>query len=862
MNLLCSEAENMSVSTNYYEFIKLIYENVSKYIKKYKEETSEYCKKISKIQERYITRLSGEEILKKIKNIDTEHIIYLSQLIFNIVKVQLTYLNIFIKEVDEIIKSFDKTLKEKNTMSSGYLNEYEDCKNNLQKKYKDIEKAKDLFFDNANITENLLINFYTPKIPNCKNPEIPIVTKSQIENSTKITKKNENDYSNLVKSAKACEDKFFSLTSNSIDNMTRISCDLTTKMKDNIVSLLLNLKNCFKLPLGEIDTYLPELVNLDENKKIEEIIKSSYKKDDKLIRVQLEKYEIKSIPKYDEDNKDEKFKYIIEDNEIINTINYMENNFNLIVKGSLSEINSPEKLRCRLLTYKLLSFSKKVQVEIKDLEKSEKVNNNKSNDDDKKNYSITDEEVKELYELLEKPENRTIFLKKLNNFRKFGDLEFPTREYYILGNVLNIISRNIKKDKNLENQLALVILSETYYKIEDNEKYLNGEENLGFIIEDDEIIKTIKTMESNFNLFEKGSISKINTPEKIRCKFFTCKLLSFAPKIVEYIKNLLQNNEINNINIPDDKNGDYSLNDDEIKELYSLLGNIENKMVFLKQINNFRKYGYLEFPKKNFEILCNIFNLISSSIIKDKYFEEQSAILILCETYYTMENDKKVYILDVIKKNKIFHEKEFWNDFINKSILKEVQRNLQNYIKEHKGDVSSNNQNYDKLVFAQILPIIKTMMEFELDNKKINELLGDLIAYYKLDKNSKKTLYDMVNFKGTKKQTEIKEKCERFLEISCIMEDEEEYKESVYETVKTINELKLQQQNKEENKIEKEEKEEKEKKEENEEKKEKEEDFNELMIKNVNTDEFDKINQEMIKDDIEEENEEEIEEKK
>ena len=464
-------------------------------------------------------------------------------------------------------------------------------------------------------------------------------------------------------------------------------------MKDNIVNFLFTLQNCFKLPLGEIETFLPELIKLDENKKLEDIIIKTYKKDNKLIRIQIEKYEPSVIGKY-------------------------------------------------------------------------------------------------------------------------------------------------------------------------NEKYVNGEENLGFIIEDDEIIKTIKTMESNFNLFEKGSISKINTPEKIRCKFFTCKLLSFAPKIVEYIKNLLQNNEINNINIPDDKNGDYSLNDDEIKELYSLLGNIENKMVFLKQINNFRKYGYLEFPKKNFEILCNIFNLISSSIIKDKYFEEQSAILILCETYYTMENDKKVYILDVIKKNKIFHEKEFWNDFINKSILKEVQRNLQNYIKEHKGDVSSNNQNYDKLVFAQILPIIKTMMEFELDNKKINELLGDLIAYYKLDKNSKKTLYDMVNFKGTKKQTEIKEKCERFLEISCIMEDEEEYKESVYETVKTINELKLQQQNKEENKIEKEEKEEKEKKEENEEKKEKEEDFNELMIKNVNTDEFDKINQEMIKDDIEEENEEEIEEKK
>ena len=693
MNFTCSEVENMSISTNYYEFIKQIYENLVKYIKHYLTETIEYYKKLSKYQEKYSPKLKGIELLKKIKNIDTSHILSICNKINSVIDLQITSLQVFTREADEIIKSFDKTLKEKNMMSSKYLNDYEECKNTLIKKYKDVDKAKNLFLDNIIKTEDLLFNFFIPKKQDRKNSDSQIITKSQIDNNIKITKKHETEYINLVKSAKSYEDKFFDLTDSSIDNIKRISCEIMTKMKDNIVNFLFTLQNCFKLPLGEIETFLPELIKLDENKKLEDIIIKTYKKDNKLIRIQIEKYEPSVIGKY-------------------------------------------------------------------------------------------------------------------------------------------------------------------------NEKYVNGEENLGFIIEDDEIIKTIKTMESNFNLFEKGSISKINTPEKIRCKFFTCKLLSFAPKIVEYIKNLLQNNEINNINIPDDKNGDYSLNDDEIKELYSLLGNIENKMVFLKQINNFRKYGYLEFPKKNFEILCNIFNLISSSIIKDKYFEEQSAILILCETYYTMENDKKVYILDVIKKNKIFHEKEFWNDFINKSILKEVQRNLQNYIKEHKGDVSSNNQNYDKLVFAQILPIIKTMMEFELDNKTINELLGDLIAYYKLDKNSKKTLYDMVNFKGTKKQTEIKEKCERFLEISCIMEDEEEYKESVYETVKTINELKLQQQNKEENKIEKEEKEEKEKKEENEEKKEKEEDFNELMIKNVNTDEFDKINQEMIKDDIEEENEEEIEEKK
>ena len=146
MSFVCSEIENMSISINYYEFIKQMYENVTKYIKKYREETSEYYKKLLKIQEKYDSRLKGIEQLKKINNIKTKHILSLSSNICSVINTQITNLQIFLKEVDEVIKSFDKTLKEKNKMSSGYLNEYDEYKNNLQKKYKDTEKAKNIFF--------------------------------------------------------------------------------------------------------------------------------------------------------------------------------------------------------------------------------------------------------------------------------------------------------------------------------------------------------------------------------------------------------------------------------------------------------------------------------------------------------------------------------------------------------------------------------------------------------------------------------------------------------------------------------------------------------------------------------------------
>ena len=671
MSFTCSEVENMSISTNYYEFIRQIYEYETKYIKNYRNETNEYFKKLMKIQEKYSPRFKGVELLKKIKNINTNHILFLSSKIYSIIGIQISNLQIFLKEVDDIIKSFDKTLKEKNSMSSKYLNEYEECKNNLQKKYKDIEKAKTSFYDGAYETENILMNFYTHKTPNKKEPDSQVITKSQVDNIIKTTKKHENEYSNLVNSAKSFEDKFFDLTDNSIDNMKRISCEIMTKMKDNIVNFLLNLKNCFKLPLGEIDTFLPELIKLDENKKIEEIINSTYKKDNKLVRVKIENYDIKLLSK-------------------------------------------------------------------------------------------------------------------------------------IFGNNLN----------------------------EDDKKYL---------IEDKEIINTINKMESNFNLIDKDVIKKINTPEKLKCRFLTYKLMSFSERIKIEIKNLEKNDEVNNINLNNEKEEDYSITDDEVKELSKLLTKIDNRMIFLRKVNNFRKYGNLEFPKREFHILCNLFDQISNDIKVDKNLEAQVAIVILSETYYTIENGKKIFILNYIKDNKIFHEKEFWNDFINKSILKEVQRNFTNDLRNHRENSKGNKKNFEGIVFAQMLPIIKTMIEFELEQKTINELLSELVSYYNIDKASKKMLFDMVNFKGTEKQREIKEKCEGVMELSCVMEDVDEYRESIFETVKTINNLKLEKQKKEQEEKQKKEKEE----------------LNNQVNQNMIKDEFDEINNQMIKDDIEDDEEEE-----
>ena len=612
MNFVCSEVENMSISVEYYDFIKQMYENLTKYIKAYKSETNDYYKKILKIHDKYYPRLSTiKEELKKKLTIKTNHIISLSSKVPKIINQQIINLKYFITGIEATIKSFDKTLKEKNSMSSKYQSEYDDSRNSLIKKYKDIEKSKNTYFSNATQTENLIYKYYLSK-SNKNEQNLTIteystpVTETQVENSIKTAKKNENDYLNLVKSAKTLEDNFCEISDSSIDNMKRISCEIITKMKDNIVDFLLLLKNCFKLPLSEIDTYLPELIKLDENKKIENIINSTYKKDHGLIQIMPEKYNIKLIQKNLNNGNDYENSNIIEEEEILNTIKKMEENFDLIEKDSIDQINSKDKLRCRELTFKLLSFSPHIK---------EEMNNNITNEKEKENE---------------------------NNKNTDND------------------NNNIEKDKEKE------------------------EEN------------------------------KIDT----------------------------------------------SITEEEVDELLKLMESRDNRYVFLRHLNTFRKYGQFEIPEKEFTIICNIFNKISEFIKKENDFDSMRNIIILSVTYYKLENKNKIYIQKILKRNQLFKEKEIWEYYVNSSILNEVQKHINKDIKDF--DIKDSQKalekgKYNKIIFSQLMTSINNMNLFEVNENSIKSIIQTSITYYKIDEDSSKLLLDSISNKNNLELTVIEE---------------------------------------------------------------------------------------------------------
>ena len=276
------------------------------------------------------------------------------------------------------------------------------------------------------------------------------------------------------------------------------------------------LRNSFKIPLSEIDTYLNEIVNLDEYTKFKKDIISSYKNNYNLKPINPEKYTLKafqgksnnlskSINKsnFPSNNKIRKNSCLQseediqeldfqQEEEIFLTIKKMMDNFELLENNNYNLALEEEKLRCKYLTLKILSFAP-----------TSKLYSNQI-------PNITDEEVNELDEMLIKKLNRVIFIQKLSQFRTRGIFEIPEREYNILSRLFNKIAKTVESDKDYDSAVNIIILSQTYYIMKNNNK-----EYLQYAIMNNELFKSKQFWETfiNYSIDKEIALSK-ETDEK------------------------------------------------------------------------------------------------------------------------------------------------------------------------------------------------------------------------------------------------------------------------------------------------------------------------------------------------------------
>jgi thymidine kinase len=158
------------------------------------------------------------------------------------------------------------------------------------------------------------------------------------------------------------------------------------------------------------------------------------------------------------------------------TIKEMLTNFNLIERNGLDIKEEEEKNETKKYINKLISnMSQETNKVINDY-------NIISIDDCE---PFTDTEKNALKKLLDKHHNRVIFLHKLNDYRTSSNLKLNQREFNILGELFSYLIDISKKEKDYHCVEMSIILSKTYYKLENDIKiYIQN------LIKDNEYFKS------------------------------------------------------------------------------------------------------------------------------------------------------------------------------------------------------------------------------------------------------------------------------------------------------------------------------------------------------------------------------------
>ena len=335
-----------------------------------------------------------------------------------------------------------------------------------------------------------------------------------------------------------------------------------------------------------------------------------------------------------------------------------------------------------------------------------------------------DNELK--YKIATKYKLKSISYLKHNNYLKNNEgnkeeeKEFNNKE----NNMKNI-------NKNLEKRNLIEIIEDGFDEIS--------------YISDESLIMTIKSLFDNFELIDKNDIDIKLEEGKNKAQKYILKIISNMNSY-PFAK---EGSNTGNIELNQKCKIDYKreeLKNEELMDLIGLLNNHENRIIFLNRLNDYRGKGKFILCNKDYILLSQLFNIICDKIKKDLDYHAAEMVIVLSETYYIYDGKKKKYLQESFKGNKIFKEKNFWEEFLCYSINKEIMKTLKREEKIRE-DKEISDHKYSNVVFSQILTLIDNMFEFELEPNIIREILNPKISSYRLNNDFKQTINAVIEAK-------------------------------------------------------------------------------------------------------------------
>ena len=235
-----------------------------------------------------------------------------------------------------------------------------------------------------------------------------------------------------------------------------------------------------------------------------------------------------------------------------------------------------------------------------------------------------------------------------------------------------------------------------------------------------DIFKIVKKLYEYLSLRDENYNLEIEE-EKIIVNNITNKILSFSN---------------NKLSLPEET-------EEELNTINKLIQRKENRQIFISKINEFRNLGIFLIPEKQFNEIGNIMYNILNYILKDNDLACVKNVMILSQTYYIIENEKKKYLQNIIQKNPIFQSLDFWKQFIQFSIDNEIKESLKK--DKSKGVFIFENEEEKDIRISQLVPLANNMIEFGLDKNTIKSLLQEKFEIYRINENNRKIVMEVID---------------------------------------------------------------------------------------------------------------------
>ena len=218
------------------------------------------------------------------------------------------------------------------------------------------------------------------------------------------------------------------------------------------------------------------------------------------------------------------------------------------------------------------------------------------------------------------------------------------------------------------------------------------------------------------------------------CEEMTKFIGKYAEDMIEeYLKKVETNEKIKRIISSTNK-----INKKDEQYIKDILNTEMGQNLFIINFNQLRTNGILEKTKEIIEFFGRMITLILDKSKEKNNYKFIKSCIILSQTFYYIDIKKeKIYIIDLISNNKWLKSPQFWRDFIKLSINNEFNK------------IKIKKDNINDLLCSQLIPYIKIMKEFNIDDRIILKIVDEFILLYdniyKFDPGFFSLLFSFIN---------------------------------------------------------------------------------------------------------------------